>query len=568
MTRMRRGVPLPPPTPPRAHRAHRAPPRGRDSCRAALAAVVGIFALGAACAAVQAARHQPGVVAGGAFSPARAAAASYGPDPARTCPPGGPMKLLEDDLAAVAKDSGKPQAKPDGRLCAAADTFLGWDRAEPPPESVTRFVADYFGLVGLPPRVIVARLESEDSRLIVQRLLEPVGGFAARAVEPRFGLATQRLAKDSTRVVLVMQDMPVELAAPLPRRLAPNGQAALGGQLLGDLTQPRVLVSDASGKLSAPPAQPGKAFRADLRCGDRQGRIVVEIRGQLGGAETVLARFPVECASGLASSAPLPPPAKEAPVAEQEKGLLKLVNAERAVAGVPALAWDDAVAGVARGASASFRDEAQRGGSSGSFDVVSRLKQADVPSLLVLLNPVSAPTAEEAQARLLSSPVHRSNLLNPEATSVGVGVVAGSAPEGGSVLYVTELLVRELPPVDTAAVRTRLHAAIARKRADARAGPLASDPALEQVSQKYAEELAGARGQLADARASVLVAPLYKSFRSVNVLSGAKPDPLEFAEEPGVVAAGKLVGVGVAQGANPLLGKNAVYVVVLIGARK
>ncbi len=292
----------------------------------------------------------------------------------------------------------------------------------------------------------------------------------------------------------------------------------------------------------------------------------VEVRGDRNGAPAVLARFPVFCATEPPGSVAVAAPAKGAlDAAAAERKLFQLMNAERATGGIAPLAWDDAVAGVARAASQGFRDEA-KGGPAG-FDVVARLKQVDVSSLLVLENPVVAPTPEEAQARLVASPLHRSNLMNPEATHAGVGVVP-STEGGGAAVYVTELLVRELPPVDGEAVKARLRAAIARKRADARAQPLGSDPVLEDVAQKYAAELAGARGALPKPRADALVAPLYKAFRNVNVLSGAKADPLDFAEEPGVAGPGKVMGLGVAQGANPVLGKNAVYVVVLVGARR
>ena len=47
---------------------------------------------------------------------------------------------------------------------------------------------------------------------------------------------------------------------------------------------------------------------------------------------------------------------------------------------------------------------------------------------------------DQAERGFMSSPGHRSNVLEPRVTHVGVGVVAGSPEEGGSVpLYVTQL---------------------------------------------------------------------------------------------------------------------------------
>ena len=81
-------------------------------------------------------------------------------------------------------------------------------------------------------------------------------------------------------------------------------------------------------------------------------------------------------------------------------------------------------------------------------------------------------------------------------------------------------------------------------------------------------QLAAAAGNLSRSRENEILAPLRRKFRTIDVLAGAKQDPLDFAEEPGVLAKGRLDGIGVAQGANTVLGKNAVYVVILIGSRR
>src|SRR5258708_2596729 len=107
---------------------------------------------------------------------------------------------------------------------------------------------------------------------------------------------------------------------------------------------------------------------------------------------------------------------------------------------------------------------------------------------------------------------------------------------------------------------------MAQKRKDARAGPLQSDKTLQEVAQKYADELAAALGSLPKARQDELLKPLQSQFGPINVVAGAKADPLEFAEEPIVVDGGNLVGIGVALGLHPNLGKNAPYVVEILSS--
>jgi hypothetical protein len=54
----------------------------------------------------------------------------------------------------------------------------------------------------------------------------------------------------------------------------------------------------------------------------------------------------------------------------------------------------------------------------------------------------------------------------------------------------------------------------------------------------------------------------------VSVTFGARPEPLDFAEEPEVTAPGKHFGVGVALGMNEKLGRNAVYAVIAVGQER
>lgn len=536
-------------------------------CRRAVAALATVAMVGAGCGAVQANRRAPGVVANGLFTPSKAPAAQYGPDAGLTCAQGGAFSILEADLAAAARKAGAPRPDADGRLCAAADTLLGWPGGESPPESVRRGLAWHFGLPSPLNSVVIATIDTEEQRVIAERVLEPAAGFVARAAAPRYGLATQRVRKGSTKVVLVMQDASVELE-PTPRQVPAGGQVSVVGKLLGGYANPRVLACDPAGKLEAPPAQEGKVFQAELRCGDRPGRMQVEIRGERGGQLASLAKFPIACGSDLPAGVRMPSPDK-GPVdpAAAARAVFDAMNAERTSVGLPALAWDESVAAVARDASAYLRAGAS-GAAQPPFDLVAALKKVDVASPLVLQNPVAATTVEEVNALVQTSPVDRSNVLNRQATHAGVGVTPHTTADGMKLLYTAELLVKELPTIDTAALRAQLRKAIARKRADARAAPASDDPLLDEIAQTYASELAKGRGEIPKARESAVVAPLYQHFRTVNILAGVKNDPMDFAEEPGVVAQAKSIGIGVAQGTSPSLGKNSTFAVVITGTRR
>jgi uncharacterized protein YkwD len=536
--------------------------RGRRLGAAAL-----VFALGLAGCAAGGAHGGPSRAAGGEgaaqrgeFAPAVAPAPAYGANVGR-CPTGGVFDQVMDELGGAARRAGRQPVKPDAPLCAVAESFLRFDQGAGPRQQVLVFASQWFGLPApvLPPSIAI--IESEDKGIIAERIVQAVGTAVLNALHPRLGLATQRVGRDATKVVVVLVDSPVEIAPPFPKRLDLGQKATLSGRLLAGLKSPKVQVSDASGQLSTPEQPPGEAFHAEIACGDRPGRILVDVRGEREGRSGLVATFPVACGTDLPKSISLAAEPWPTDPAEAEKRILELVNEERSGAGLAALKWDSGVAGVARGIS---EDIAAHGGSAGG-DVVDRLKREGIASHLVLQSAASDRSFERAHERLMSSPSNRANIMSKEVTSVGIGAVSRPDAEGKPMTYVTEVFTKELAPVDLAKTRQDLKAAVAQKRKDARMSPLIVEPLLDDVAQKYATALAEAAGSLPKEKQGEITAPLNKTMRTLTILSGAKPDPLDFAEEPQVTAVAKAVGVGVAQGKHPVLGRNAVYVAIMVG---
>lgn len=520
---------------------------------------------------------RPGTVKEGRFTPGRPPEATFGEHPDLTCPETPLARSLQDQLEEVVRRNKMPMPRPDARLCAAAEAFLGWTEKENPRDGVLAFASQYFGLPVPARRFSTAVIPTDDTGVVAEKLLEPVGNFALTASSPRYGLAYVRRGTVGlrnvgggavTRVVLLLQDVPYTLD-PLPRRLAPGEKAVLSGKVLGDYRNPKLTLSDVMGKVSSPAATPGDSFRAEVACGDRAGRIQVEIAAERGGSPALVARFPVACGLDLPTSVPVDEPDPwPAEPGKQEQRMLQELNGERTAVGLKPLAWDDALAGVARGISESIREGVRRGSYEIPGDVVERLKKVGVASPLVLQNPAQARSAEEALQQLLSSPGHRANVMNPDVNRAGMGIVPEAGKDGAQSVFVTQLFVKELPPLDPAEVRKKLRDAVERKRKDARRTPLTFDPTLDAVAEKYAQELAQAGGSLPAERKAALTAPLNKGFKTVQVLAGARADPLDFAEEPEVVSASKFAGVGVAIGMHPTLGRNAVYAVIVVGSKR
>ena len=101
--------------------------------------------------------------------------------------------------------------------------------------------------------------------------------------------------------------------------------------------------------------------------------------------------------------------------------------------------------------------------------------------------------------------------------------------------------------------------------AEAKVAPVPVSPALQDVAQKYAQEMAAAKGALPEERDTQLLDSLKKGYKGVSMLAGASANPLDFAKDKKVLASGKDLGVGLAQGEHPKIGRNAAYVVILVG---
>lgn len=529
----------------------------------ALSAVV----LAGCAAALQANKRSPGTLENGEFKPQRPPQERYGADPALTCPAAGAHGALQDELNSRAK--GGKMAQPDGRLCAMADTLLGWKQASDadlPPESVRSFLSQYFGLPGSVRRMLLSNVETEDAKNIATSVADAVASFTASAQKPLYGMMTERLKKGTTRVVLVFFDDVAQIE-PLPRRLAPGQAATLAGSVAGELVKPRVEVVDPIGTLQKSQPQPGKAFRAEVKCADHPGKILVQVVAEKDGAEAQVTNFPVYCGAAPPLAVKLPT-SKAGPVdlAAAEKELLDLVNSDRKAAGIKPLNALPPLSDIAR----QVAQKRAQGQGITSTDLNKALKDAEIAAPMLLESMAQAFTVEDAYTRFSESPSDRSNTMNPDVTDVGVGVVKGPMVGDKPTYIVAELFVKQRAPIDPAQVKAKLYDAIEKKRTDARVAAAGKDPTLEKVAQAYAEAAAANGGKPPKEKESQILAPLYKESMTVNQLGGFVPDEataIEVAEQPSITGAAKLVGVGVALGKSPQFGKGSPFVMVLLGTR-
>jgi uncharacterized protein YkwD len=547
----------------------------------AVIAAGGFAAMG--CSGLGANKKSPAQVTNGQFKPTLPPAANYGPDPKLTCPTGGPNGAL-DDLVKKEDLKGKKVAT-DGRLCAIAETLLGWTPPEPNsavPDTIRAFLSQYFGL---PNTISAGAIIVQDMDLtnpgpvdIAQPMVSPIVNFAEGAKNPRYGMVAERYASSSTgragtgtttvkyHVRLVMYDDTVVLD-PLPRSLPAGGTATLSGHVEGDYKNLKVQMVDPVGKLTTTPQQ-GSTLNAPIACGQRSGKVLVQISGESDAGDVRIANLPISCGGQLATEVAMPS-TKSGPVDPQsaEKQIAESINSERTGAGLKPMNVNPALSDIARTVS---EKQAARQSVTGS-DITHMLKEKEIQAPSISENAAVAFTAEDAYTKLSESPTDRANQMSPDVTDLGVGVVKGADIGGKPTIVVTTLYIKQLPPADPKEVKEKLYDAIAKKREGAKLEALKKDETLESVAQKYADAASKVpSGTLPREEESAIMGPLYKGAMSVNQMGGWMPDEtnaMQFAEQPSIVGKGHIVGVGVATGTSERFGKNSIFVMVLVGSK-
>ncbi len=552
---------------------HPAPP-GSARALAAAAALLTLAGCAGISSLTEVNKRVPATIAAGNLTPGRPAAPSFGPDPSYKCPTGGAAAEAYAKVEAKAKASDSPLAVADGQLCALAEALLAWEDDAPLPPQVNGFLSEYFGLASPVGSVLVKTItgaasddptagKGEDPRLIGGSLADTVAAYALKVPAPRYGLATMRLGKNRTKAVLVLQNGLVTLD-PLPRRLEPGQKATVSGTLAGEVENPKLLVSDSIGRLTTLEQPPGKAFKGEVAC-DRPGKVYVEVRAEEMGNERVMATVPVACGLPLATSAPLVAAAWPEDVAAQEKKMAELIDAERAAAGLPPITWAEPIGKIARAVTEWMRDSGKGGPSIVPVNVPQRLLDADFNATEILQNPAAMPTAQQAHERLMASPTHRANAMAPDVNYGGLGVAPGTDRTGRTVAYLTQLFIKVPPPPDPVAMRQAIVEIVAKKRAEEKLSVLVSDPALEKLAAEYAAVIAAAGGPPPAAKSKEFETALQKNYKDIVLLRDARLDPNDYADDPNILAPkGKVYGLGSALGRHPRLGKNTLFVVVII----
>lgn len=462
------------------------------------------------------------------------------------------------------------QLVPDGRLALLAEWVLDrlGEGGEPPAHEVVDFLARHLGLVEPAPHLLVLGQVGASAEGLEASVAERARELLRSQPYRHFGAAiVQRDAL--TLVVVALSTRALELD-PVPRRVDAR-EVRLRGSLAAGYTQPEIAVARPNGEVRRVSAGTGPGFDVRVPLGG-PGRNAVEVLAQGPRGDTVLANFPVWVGSDPPAELVLDPGAVEDADGSPEEvaaALFRSLNRARSERGLPPLERHDGLSAVAL---AHSRDMVARGfvghRSPSTGDAPDRVRAAGYRSGLILENVGRGYGAREIHQGLMASPGHRANVLNPDVTHVGIGVVAEREGER-TVFVVTEVFIRMNRRIDPVAARDELLRQINQGRAARGAAPLEADPNLARAAQE------GAEAYFADAHktqqdvvdeASGSLRRFALMFRRVGGLMAVVSEVDEAARlEPLFDPELRYIGVGVAQGDRPDAPPNSVAVVILLG---
>jgi len=474
------------------------------------------------------------------------------------------LELFAEGSAAA----GTPVPVQDGRLDRALTELAEVAPIEHPPAyPLIEFAMQRNGIIEPSPHLIIIEGDMDNPGPILEQLRDSVPDILASGSYERVGIgAAHRGPVDMVLVALQESNVTTK---PILRELPRGGSTAIEGRLGKGFSKPHAFHTDEAGdvhKMSV--GQLGASgFRTLFSCGAHVGRQQVEVTASDTTGSTVLANFPIWCAEAapksirIADAANDPPPKTRD---EAEERMLVLVNNDRARQKLPALALDTRLTSIAR----LHSDEMLRTGTVAHVSPTTgsagdRVKAGGVGTAVILENVARAYGVAEAELGLMNSPGHRANLLSDEVTHVGIGITLGKDVAGRRELLVTQVFIKIPKKIRAADVRKQVAAKIQSIKT------MTASPELRKVAQTFATELAnGVSTPEASKHASKSLDSSARGFARVSTLVTTVADVASF--DPTGSLGGANVGyhgIGIAQGDHPVMGEDAIYIVILLGQK-
>ncbi len=392
---------------------------------------------------------------------------------------------------------------------------------------------------------------------------QPVGAESATHVG--IGVVSKGVLPRELYITILLREKRSTLE-PFPTLPLPGRAYRLAGELDPGFSKPMLVVTTPDGRVREEkiPLGPGNRFDTTVSFDAGNGKYDVEItaEGRLGPAVLDLMR----CYVGT----PYPEPdttdrAVKTPsnLRLAERMIFDMVNRSRAEAGLAPLEYDDALAAVARGHSADMRANRFFAHVSPTHgDLTDRMKRAGIKGRRFTENIAANADLGSAHRGLMDSPGHRKNILDPEATRLGVGIVLGEEKQ----LFITENFMQDFLAHDPATVADDFLRSVTAARAARGIPALSRDATLDRIARENSEAMSRV-GKLTHetARSEMQKTRLNVRFVQIGILQSIDPPK---AEQLAETLKGKysLVGVGVTQ-SQAADGERMLWTTVLMGEK-
>ncbi len=232
------------------------------------------------------------------------------------------------------------------------------------------------------------------------------------------------------------------------------------------------------------------------------------------------------------------------PYLQLELKMFGLINGDRAKHKRKPLRYDNALAAVARAHSADMLENGFFNHKSPTTGLVGdRLFVAKEIVMGSGENIAMFDTIDGAQAKLMTSPGHRKNILGKSFTHCGVGIVQGA----NGIYYITQVFAMRPRPVDPKTLGPKVVALLNKVRGARGKRPFNSSGELDRVAAAHVAKVAEAGKPVAvDIRAEAAAAGIKAGRISTGLVSTWNPG--EVASAAAFLKPGKgRIGIGVAR---------------------
>jgi uncharacterized protein YkwD len=434
-----------------------------------------------------------------------------------------------------------------------------------PPSAVIDLYARHLGLIEPSPHLLI--MLQPDAAALEQHVRSEAVTLMPSQHYTNYGSFS--LERDGGVLgVLVLSFRQLTLA-PVKRAVDPGDSLTLQGTLGPGLRSPQLVVTYPDGSSQRGEPQTKSPFRFEVSTRGR-GEHRIEILADSADGIQVVANFPVY--AGV-------PPLRELSIAAASGGpalspdqmsarLLELMNEERVRAHNKPLEQDGRLAaiGLAHSQDMQLHDFiAHTSPSSGT--AVDRVARAGVRTPVVLENIGRGYSADEIHRGLMESPGHRENILNRDASHVGIGVVVTEEDQQAAYL-VTEVFARFTHPIDLKEASAQLLLGISREREKRGLAALQHDAALSQRCERAAtsffQPARPTKEQVIERlnRDAASAHPRYTQLMAAAVVIGGVDEAMQL--EPWFDPKARALAIGLAQGTRADTFENAIILVALI----